>query len=284
MFLLFNVIGLWSFAQEFSIGPKVGYNLSSQRGDLENVSGVGGLAAGAFVNYRITEKIALEGQILYNRYGSNVTNEENINQNVIFVTINLDSDIGIENQLDYLTVPLLFEYEIYSKDRLRLHANAGPYGSFLMNSQSNYDLNLAADVNQAGPIGPGGPGGGGGINNTQVDTSLSSVSSDTYKNLDLGLQLGFGIGYELGPGKITLDINYNLGLLNVAQDNYILPSEENDNLSSLISLDGGSGNTATGIWAETNSGQDPFEAYSPAYNATIKNASLNIMLGYSFQL
>ncbi len=281
IFAFLSLIANLSVAQEIKLGPKLGYNLASQRGDFESVKGVGSLTAGAFVNYRINDKLAVEGQILYNAYGSDVTNTENIEQNINFISINLDSDFEVQNQLDYITVPLFVEYNIYEKEKLSLNANFGPYGSFLVNGQSNYDLNLVAEVNQSLPIGPGGPGGVGG---TQVDTAINSTVSDSYKKLDLGVRLGIGVDYQLGPGKLTLDINYAVGLLNIAKDDYIVPVKENENLSSIINTGGGTGNNQTGIWAGATSGNDPFQGYTPDYDATIRNFALNAMLGYSFQL
>ncbi len=98
-----------SFAQGIDVGIKAGANFATLT-DVDDVSTRTGLLIGAFVTLKFTDKMALQGDILYSQQGAKGDNGA--------------SDI----ELDYINFPIVFKYYIVD----RLNIQAGPqFGSVI---------------------------------------------------------------------------------------------------------------------------------------------------------
>jgi outer membrane protein W len=106
------------FAQNFSVGPIVGLNISNLRGDVTNNSAKLGLAAGAFANYSITDNFGFTGQLLYSQQGAKTkvgTNDDAV-------------------KLDYLQIPILAVYYL-GQGNFRPKLLLGPQFGFLLSAK-----------------------------------------------------------------------------------------------------------------------------------------------------
>jgi len=106
-----------SFAQGIDVGIKAGANFSTLT-DVPNVSTRTGLLIGAFVTLKFTDKMALQGDILYSQQGAKGKNGF--------------SDL----ELDYIVFPIVFKYYIIN----RLNIQAGPQFGSVIND--NYNSNF----------------------------------------------------------------------------------------------------------------------------------------------
>ena len=116
--IVFTVlVSAGSFAQGIDVGIKAGANFSTLT-DVPDVSTRTGFLIGGFVTLKFTEKMALQGDILYSQQGADGKNGY--------------SDLA----LDYVIFPIVFKYYIIN----RLNIQAGPqFGSVI---KDNYNNNL----------------------------------------------------------------------------------------------------------------------------------------------
>jgi Outer membrane protein beta-barrel domain len=108
----------------------------------------------------------------------------------------------ILRNLHYLQIPVLLRVEKGFSD-FRVWGNAGPYVGLFLGGKSK---SVATTI------------GGFGGNQTFTDES-DLKSGDDIKSVELGLMAGVGAGYKVGPGYITFDARYILGLTRTPPDN-----------------------------------------------------------------
>lgn len=124
-FLFFGSVTLTTQAQDFSFGPKVGYNSAQLKGenfrDFHDNNSINGMHAGLFAEIRF-DKFAIQPEVFYSTEGGkwkvavdNGTVEHNFN-------------------LDYVHVPLMFKYYLTNG----IAIEAGPQAGFLMNSDMKF--------------------------------------------------------------------------------------------------------------------------------------------------
>ena len=155
-------------AQGFGIGIKGGVNIASQ-----NVSGLGdpetsseiGFHGGVFFTFMFTEKIGVQPEILYS-FQSN--------------TIDFSSQ-EYEEKLGYITLPILFRYNI--NDIISLHT--GPQIGFLISAEGTDYLGDSYDPKEA------------------------------YKSSDIGFALGAEVDL---PIKLGIGARYIAGLTDIVKE------------------------------------------------------------------
>ena len=103
-----------TFAQGIDVGIKAGANFATLT-DVDDVSTRTGLLIGAFVTLKFTEKMALQGDILYSQQGAKGDNGFN------------------DLELDYIVFPIVFKYYIVK----RLNIQAGPQFGTVVNDNLN---------------------------------------------------------------------------------------------------------------------------------------------------
>ncbi len=104
-----------SFAQGIDLGIKGGANFATLS-DVSDISSRTGLVIGAFATLKFSDKMALQGDLLYSEQGANGENGF--------------SDL----KLDYIIFPVVFKYYIVK----RLNIQAGPqFGSVIKNNYNN---------------------------------------------------------------------------------------------------------------------------------------------------
>lgn len=102
--IVFTVLlSVTTFAQGIDVGIKAGANFATLT-DVSDVSTRTGLVIGAFVSLKFTEKMAIQGDVLYSQQGAKGENGF--------------SDL----EIDYINFPIVFKYYIIK----RLNIQAGP--------------------------------------------------------------------------------------------------------------------------------------------------------------
>ncbi len=121
-----------SFSQELDLGIKAGANFATIT-DYDNASSITGFLAGAFATIKFSDKIAIQGDLLYSQQGANFDAEE------------LD--------LDYINFPIVLKYYLFK----RLNIHAGSQFGFLINDTNlgteSYDLSGVIGVGLDLPLG-----------------------------------------------------------------------------------------------------------------------------------
>ena len=201
-FLLFAVLFTMSSAVfagggfDLAIGPKVGYQaakLSYQKADIQagfsNHFTVGIFGRATFGRFYV------QPEVLYfktsNIFDLGITGTGTENPLNIPTGANVNLTL---NQMN-LQVPVLVGFNILDFDVITLRAQVGPTANFVLNSQTLVDYSISA-TNDEGMI-------------FQQEGEISSDKNFDTKTIAWGFQAGLGIDVLK---RITLDINYNIGL------------------------------------------------------------------------
>lgn len=116
------LITLSSNAQKINFGIKAGLNMSMLTGSKDQImSSTNGFFAGALLEFKILEKIALQPELLFSEQGAE------------FQSKNLTSSTTMK--ADYLIVPIMVKY--YLKRGLFLEA--GPQAGFLISAKQDVE-------------------------------------------------------------------------------------------------------------------------------------------------
>jgi hypothetical protein len=180
------------YSQGFAAGGKIGLCLSSlsnwdyRSSGSENKerSSLAGLQVSLTGKYNFSELLGLQTELQYSQKGE-----------VTIMTGSTDTTYRVKTIINYLTLPVLFTAS-HSFDKILIYGNLGPY----------IGIGLSAKTKIKGPI---------------EGTEKREFKKGDQARFDLGLCIGAGAGYRLGPGDIILDIRYDLGFI----DTYSTPDE-----------------------------------------------------------
>ncbi|NBA84970.1 outer membrane beta-barrel protein [Emticicia sp. CRIBPO] len=118
LLILMCAASMTAFAQEnISIGPVIGGNLSTLRGDIDNVKSRPGINVGGFFNYSSQSRLGLRVELLYTTMGTHFNNSDQ------------------ERNLQYIQLPVLGTLYLNDKGHaFRPKVFAGPYFGYLLKS------------------------------------------------------------------------------------------------------------------------------------------------------
>lgn len=143
---------------QFSIGPKLGINISTAAGDdvFDDLESVVGLQFGVAGEVSISEQFAVQPEVLYFQKGSKI------------------DFMGVETKtfLNYLEIPILVKGKFGAPDGLQFIATLGPSFGFGLGGKmkmgdeevdfdfeddnlSEFDLSLSIGAGAQIPVGPG---------------------------------------------------------------------------------------------------------------------------------
>ena len=159
-------------------GPMLGMSLAKFcEKDFENGLKAG-LILGGFVNYQLTQRISLAGQLLFVQKGYTCS----------------DTDaFGIyksRRTLNYFELPILAKYS-FGENTLGYYAFAGPSFGFQVGGKYTYEYD--------------------GVKGEDTDMSH-------FKVMDLGLRFGGGLDYPICSGRLGFELGFELGLCNIYAD------------------------------------------------------------------
>lgn len=169
-------------AQDMNFGVKAGANLSNLSGDVEDTKSLFGAHIGAFVEFKFTDNMAFQPELLYSMQGA----KSESSYTETGVTVNEESTL----KLGYINIPLMFKY--YATEAL--YIEAGPQVGFLMSAKEDWSTSATF----------GGE--------TESESGEDDVK-DAFKSIDFGFNLG--AGYNITE-NLSLGLRYNLGLSNIA--------------------------------------------------------------------
>ncbi|GEM_PF-1446667 len=253
------VIGLWSSASalDLGLGVKGGLNLSRTWGnepkefaDMMNISMRPGMAIGAAFQLKLAKAFAIQPEVLFSCKGLKYNDPDysdifdDLDDYDIFDDLDDFGDFGdlgnskVTSSISYryLEIPILFQILVPASDVVVPMVYAGPAISFL--------TGVAGKVETDGKKED--------LNNDEI-----KELKDGLKSVDFGIAMGAGLGIKAGPGRLVLDVRFNLGLLNIAEKPKVQEAED--------------------IFS------DIFTADEPKVDPVSKNMALSFMLGYMFE-
>jgi hypothetical protein len=179
LFFLSIVLFSQLYAQaQNAIIPKIGIAVTSvdRNPELGSKSSRSGLVVGLAYDASVNELFSLQPELLYIQKGDHRE----------------APGVEVNTRINYLEVPLLAKVKL-GFDALKLYAVAGPSVGVGLNGETEARslwMSGASDVefgNEEGEL----------------------------KRVDIGLQAGGGIGYQVGKGTLLLDLRYGAGLSNL---------------------------------------------------------------------
>ncbi len=181
--LLFAFTFQSAFAQQrWSIGPRVGANISNQMGDFANgvnVKWLPGWSVGGFIMYSDIRHFGVSMDVLYSQKGAGFEGVAN------------GTNYSFKHRINYLEIPVLARYFLTLSGAFRPNFFIGPSVAFKLNAK------------QKDFVGNG---------RAQEDFDIS----DQFRPADLGLVGGIALNFEVAKGKrILLDARYTYGLADV---------------------------------------------------------------------
>lgn len=196
------MVGLAALAFLFSLTvatAQAGINFGVKGGiSLANISSVPetfagykwetkrGLAGGAFLEIGLPGPFSLQPEVLYVQKGAKISVAEG-------------EVVGtFKANLDYIEIPLLLKFNLFSGGLTVPSIYAGPF----------YGFNTKAEFVFSSP----------GYPDQKEDIK------DDIKDSEYGLTFGLGLTQKLGIVKITLDARYDLGLSNNVEPTVVEPS------------------------------------------------------------
>lgn len=143
-----------SFAQTF--GLKAGVNVASISDEgFDDSKAKVGFNAGAFANIPVAESFSIQPEVLYNQLGSELKR-----------TYNENNYVSSKVNLDYITVPIMFQYKLVPQ----FYLEAGPEFGFLVSAKNKNTV----------------------VINGNSSTSESSDFKDDLNSFNFGVGLGAG--------------------------------------------------------------------------------------------
>ncbi len=161
-----------TFAQQF--GAKAGMNVSSISADgFDDAKSKVGYYAGLFMNAPIAEGFSIQPEVLYNNLGAKTE------------TTVLGTKYSSTLNLDYITVPVMFQYNATPQ----FYLEAGPEFGFMVNANQKYTA---------------------GSNNT-----TSTLNTDDFNKFNFGV--GLGLGFNVTE-NIGLNARYVAGMNDITNN------------------------------------------------------------------
>ena len=183
--MLALTVSVAGFSQKVKWGVKAGYNLSTFDGDYNGIDYVSGFHFGGLSEAKLSQKFALQAELLYSQEGGQYSFE--INEPPFSVKASEKVTLG------YLNLPIMAKY--YAKGRFSFEA--GPQIGFLLSGKSDYASSVTID-------------------GETFEESGSVDVKDRLKTISYGFNLGFGYEFK---NHLFLQARYHLGLSNNSKEN-----------------------------------------------------------------
>ncbi|WP_312075940.1 porin family protein [Chryseobacterium sp.] len=195
--------GTFAFAQTTTstsnagprFGIKAGMNVASLSKDagLEDQKSKIGFNAGAFVNIPVAESFSIQPEVLYNQLGAKVESRDEFTVGGT-TTRNVES---YSTNLDYITVPLMFQYNFIPN----FYLEAGPEFGFMISAKNKGDRTTTTTT--------------GSTTSTSTASYTDDINKDNLNTFNFGV--GIGAGYYF-TDNIGVTARYTAGVTDVAKD------------------------------------------------------------------
>jgi hypothetical protein len=183
----FIIFSSAAFAQFKFIGGSFGLNLSklNYKDDLQgyNFNYRNGIKLGLFTEYNLADLFLIHTEINYSMRGTEYGLDE-----IESFGLTIPKHKFIQ-KINYVEVPVLFEYNLPINFYLKPKIFIGPEISFLLNAKIEY---------------------------IEDDVSKNEIEEkDTFKSTEYGIVMGVGTDYNIFLGKFIFDVRYYYGLSNI---------------------------------------------------------------------
>ncbi len=169
--------------QRWSIGPRVGANISTLNGDIANnidTKWLPGWSVGGFIMYSDIRHFGISGDVLYSQKGAKYEGRTVTGQ-----------QFSLKERINYLEIPILARYFLTLTGKFRPNVFLGPSVAFLLNAKQK---DITTD------------------NKTNPDVE----TSEFFRPADLGIVGGVAFNFEVAKGKrVLLDARYTFGIADI---------------------------------------------------------------------
>lgn len=176
-----------SVAQITEKGVKVGLNLANASGDdIEDTKNKMGFAVGGYILYPLNETITMRVEAMYSQKGAKMEGEMPMYTTTStwpYYTVEM-VDYTATMSIDYIEIPILFQYDIQSSGTMVPCVFAGPYLALKMSAKQKYE---AGDESETEDL-------------------------EDVRGMDYGIILGVGAKVT---DKVSIDARYSMGLATI---------------------------------------------------------------------
>ncbi|MBP7792487.1 MAG: outer membrane beta-barrel protein [Candidatus Goldbacteria bacterium] len=172
----------------FHFGLKAGLNLANLTGDdvAKDADMLMGFCGGAFVSYAFTPWFSLQPEVLYSQKGTSYE----------YASSESDYQSKESWNLNYVEIPVLAKFSIPTGSAFTPVIYAGPAIS-IKTGASIYNEKTISGITEKKTV------------------NISEVINST----DFSLVAGAGVEIKVGPGAITLEVRYDMGLTTIINNN-----------------------------------------------------------------
>lgn len=193
--IILTVVGVFAFsfanAQETKFGAKAALNIASLTGDVEDSSSLVGFQIGGFAEFKISDKFAIQPELMYSAQGG----KESYNEK--------GYEVEVFTKLGYINIPIMAKYYVAKSFSLE----AGPQIGFLTSAKGEMKADgesLEVDIKDEVE---------------SVDFGLNfGAGYDFTENITAGLRYNFGLSnvaktdagddYEVKNSVFSISLGY----------------------------------------------------------------------------
>jgi hypothetical protein len=200
----------------WSIGFKIGYHLASFRGpEVRGANVQIGFTGGLHYQYQFNRWFALQPEILFTqKSASALYTIVQQGDTILFPGGNPDSyTLTIRNdatlKFNYLCMPILGKFTFLNTKGYRAFITGGPVFSYMQRYQTigTYDVTITGlDIVDEFLL----KGGGLIVEQGDIDPN-----ANTFNRFDAGIVVGGGTAYDIGFGRLTFDLRYTIGIVDI---------------------------------------------------------------------
>lgn len=185
---------------QVSLGLKAGLNLAKDHSDNESINEFTEYMPGVYitlpVELQLSDYFAIQAEPGFMQKGMKIVAESTYEYEPgVFATMDMDTRMTY----NFLSLPILAKGK-FGPEAIKVFVVAGPEVAYALNGKAKMEMTVTN-----------------GTTETIKETEDIDFKEDEIDRFDYGLILGAGVEAQIGPGWITLDGRYNLGLNNYIQ-------------------------------------------------------------------
>jgi len=219
VFLSFSIITLYA-QHTIYIGAKAGISIPDLKAATDNPLSNGyetslGADFGVLAEFSINKKFSIQTEIDYTQEGGKrdgfqaLINPDQVDapQPYLYATYNSSA------KLNYLMIPVMAKFKFPLSKKTEFYINAGGFGSMILSAKTatsgNSKIYMDPQGTQEQWLYPAG---------TLFPFDDKENIKDSVKRFNAGVILSLGVSYQLGPGKLFVEVGGNYGFITVQKN------------------------------------------------------------------
>jgi len=203
---VFLLLTFFSFGQ-YSAGVRLGMNLSTITGqysedDELNKGWTGGLVFGLVGNYEFTDMISLDAELLFSTIGGQYKFSYDEGGDGERSLLADGVEYKFTEHFHYLQLPVMAKFT-FGTD-FKFYGIIGPYFGYAMSGHYKYGGDEWDEPNKGKIKFKEG---------TSTSDDVLYLDPEDFRRFDLGLNVGGGVGKEIGPGTLEAEVRLGMGFL-----------------------------------------------------------------------